>query len=262
MRIWWFATLVPLALVGCAGVAPSGDTVAQMPVSQQTAVGDARRSAKAHTELGMAYLHEDRLNVAMDEARAAIDADPSYPLGYNLLGVVQMYLKENRAAEENLGRALRLAPADPEINNNYGWFLCQSGRERQSIEYFVTAGKSTLYGTPTKPLTNAGICSIGMGDDKAAEDFLLRALRADSMNGDAQYLLADIYYRTGRLMEARQRLAEIHKTIEPTVATAWLGLRVERKFGDAAGENHYGSLIRRKFQGTREYDLLMQGRFE
>jgi type IV pilus assembly protein PilF len=258
----WAVLLVVPVLASCNSNPASTSDTMQGPVSQQVAVGDARQRAKAHTELGMRYLNDNRLNVALDEARVAIQSDSSYPLGYNLLGLVQMYLKEDRAAEENLLHALRLAPTDADINNNVGWFLCQTGRQQQSIQYFVAASHSPLYPTPSKPLTNAGICSLGFKDDKGAEDFLLKALRADSANLDAKFLLADICFRGGRLIEAKRWLEELHKSTEPTVETSWLGLRVERKLGDREAEGRYASQIRRKFKGSREYQLLMQGEFE
>lgn len=264
VRFWWVAALLPAVLASCAGnpVSSENNPNTQTPVSQQEAVGDSRQRAKAHGDLGMVYLGEGQLNTALSEARIAIEADATYPLGHNLLGLVQMYLKDDRAAEESFKRALALAPNDPEINNNYGWFLCQSGREQRSIPYFVTASKSQLYSTPTKPLTNAGICSLSMKDDKGAEEFLVRALRVDPMNGDAHFLLADIYFRAGRFGEAQARLAEIHRLTEPTAETAWLGLRIERKLGDRDAENRYASQLRRKFQSSREYQLMMQGKFE
>jgi type IV pilus assembly protein PilF len=258
----WAAVLLPLVVIGCASNRPEAELSSQGPVSQQVAVGDARQRAKAHVDLGLHYLRDNQLNVAMDEARTAIEADSSYPLGYNLLGLVQMYLKENRVAEESFSRALRLAPGDPEINNNFGWFLCHTGRERQSISYFEAASKSALYATPTKPLTNAAMCLLGIDDRKGAEDYLVRALRADPQNADAEFILADLYYRTGRLMEARQRLADRHRKVEPTAQTAWLGLRLERKLGDRESEVRYATMIRRNFPKSREYDLMMQGSFE
>lgn len=249
-------------LAGCAGSPTPNAETSEMPVSQQVAVGDARQRAKAHTELGMLYLREGRIAVALDEARLAIESDQGYPLGYNLLGLVRMYLKEEKAAEDSFTRALRLAPTDPEINNNFGWFLCQSGREQQSLSHFETASKSQLYATPTKPLTNAGICSLSIKDDKAAEEFLSRALRVDPANSDAQFLLADICYRTGRLAQARNRLAEVHKMSEPTAQTLWLGARIERKLGDRDEEMRHVNQLRRKFQESREFQLFMQGKYE
>jgi type IV pilus assembly protein PilF len=261
--MWWLAAAVlPALLAGCVANPASNEENAQTPVSQQVAVGDARQRAKAHVELGMMYLRDGRLTVALDEARVAIEADSGYPLGYNLLGLVQMYLKDNRAADDSFTHALRQAPNDPEININYGWFLCQSGHEAQSIPYFVTASKSQLYATPTKPLTNAGLCLLSINDDKAAEEFLLRALRVDPQNSDAMFLLAELDYRAGRFNQAHSRLAEIHKMTEPSAETAWLALRVERKLGDRDAENRFAAQIRRKFPDSREYQLMTQGKFE
>lgn len=259
MKRLWMVTL--LAVTGCAGN-PADDAAMRQPVAMQEAVGDARSRAKAHTELGMLYLREGRTEIALEEVRIALDADPDYPLAHNLLGLVKMVLKEDRAAEESFERAFRLAPGDPEININYGWFLCQTGREQRSIAYFSTAGKSALYGQPTKPLTNAGICSIRMKDDKGAEDFLMRALRADPANADARYFLADIAYRAGRHAEARLHLNELHRLMEPTADSAWLGLRIERKLGDRDAEARYGSMLRRRFAGTTPHQKYMQGQTE
>lgn len=262
MKLWWLAFL-PVVLAGCAGAPAGGRESAQLPVSQQIVEGDApRQRAKAHTDLGMLYLRDGRLNVALDEARVAIESDSSYPLSYNLMGLVHMYLKEDGAAEQAFGQALRLAPTDPEVNNNYGWFLCQTGRERASLAYFDTASKSQLYATPTKPLTNGGFCALAIKDDKTAEQFFQRALRADSANSDAQFALAGICYRAGRLIEARDRLADIHRVTEPNAQTAWLALRVERRLGDREAEARYATVLRRSFADSPEYQLLRQGRFE
>ena len=262
MRTWAVLLALP-TLFGCVATnPPAAQPAMQEPMSQQVAVGDARKRAKAHVELGMAYLLNERLAVALDEARAAISADSSYALGYNLLALVQMYLKENRGAEENFQRALGLAPGDPEISNNYGWFLCQTDREQQSIPYFVEASKVPLYATPTKPLTNAAICSLAIKDDRGAEEYLSRALRADPTNIDAQYILADLCYRNGRLDEAKARLDEVHRRRDASAQSAWLGLRIARRQGDRDAESRYAGELRRQFQNSAEYRMLMQGQFE
>ena len=262
LRSWLLAVGVAAMLSACGGMPVSGSTSMHVPVSQQPVVGEARRAAKAHTDLGMVYLREGQLNIAFDEARLAVDADSSYPLGYNLLGLVKMYLEEHQAAEVSFSRALRLAPYDPEINNNFGWFLCQTGRERQSIDYFVVASRNSLYSTPTKPLTNAAICSVSAGDDKLGEEFALKALRADPQNGDAQYLLADLYHRTGRFIDARLRLNEVHRLLATTSRSVWLGVRIERKLGDRDAELGFARQLRRDFPESREYQLLRQGLYQ
>ena len=42
-------------------------------------------------------------------------------------------------ADANFRQGLKLSPKDPELNNNYGWYLCQTGRQRESIRYFDVA---------------------------------------------------------------------------------------------------------------------------
>lgn len=262
VRTPWLVLLAPVVLAGCGGMPLDAGMATQTPVAQQAVVGDARRAAKAHTDLGMVYLREGQLNVALDEARAATSADSSFALAYNLLGLTQMYLEQRAAAEEAFGRALALAPNDPEINNNYGWFLCQTGREKQSLPYFSASGGNTLYPIPTKPFTNGAICAITSGDDKTGEEFLFKALRADQQNTDAYFLLAELYFRTGRLIDARMRIADLHRMMPPTAQSVWLAVRVERKLGDREAELRFASQLRREFRESREYQLLKQGMYQ
>jgi type IV pilus assembly protein PilF len=257
-----YLVLAPLILAGCSGIPNTADNDINTPVSQQAVVGDARRAAKAHTDLGMVYLRDGQLDVAIDEGRKAVRADSSYPLAYNLLGLVQMYLKQNAAAEESFAGALQLAPGDPEINNNYGWFLCQTNRQKLSIKYFDVASRNTLYSTPVIPLTNAAMCAITSGDDKTGEEFLGRALMADQRNADALFLLAELYYRTGRAFEARSKLAEFLRMVAPSAQSTWLGLRIERKLDNGEAEARFAAQLRREFGGSREYQLMKQGLYQ
>lgn len=252
-----------LLLTGCAstGGGSYGEPAPQ-PISQQTNTGETRSRARIHTELGSAYLDAKRLAPALDEARVAIGIDGSYALAHNLLALVYMELKENGPAEESFQRALQLAPGDPDISNNYGWFLCETGRAAKAMPYLQTALRNPLYGTPIIAMNNAAVCASRQGDDKAAEEYLLRSLRLDPNNLHGLYLLADLAYRQGRFHEGKLRLAELHRRTEVTSSSAWLGLRIARKLGDRADEARYVAQIRQKFADSPENELLAQGRFE
>lgn len=253
--------LLPFLLAGCAGSGPAGSG-AEQPISQQPATSDTRQRAKVHTELGSLYLQDGRFAVALEEARIALSIDPGYAPAYSLLGLTHMLLSETKLAEENFDRALRIAPGDPEINNNFGWFLCQSGREQRSLEFFLKAARNPLYATPTKPWTNAGVCSIRLKDDKAAEEHLIRARRLDPGNTQAVYWLGDIAYRQGRLVEARQLVSELDRMMDPTPETIWLALRIERKLGNREAELRHATQIRRRFQNSPEFVRLSKGQYE
>ncbi len=255
------AIWMSLLLAGCTATGGSGQG-AEQAVSAKPAESEQQQRAKVHTELGSLYALDGRSAIALEEARIALSADPNYAPAYNLLAITHMALNETRLADDNFQRALSLAPGDPEINNNYGWFLCQSGREQSSIAYFMAAARNPLYTTPTKPYTNAGICSIRLKNDKAAEEYLLTALRLSPTNTQALFWLADIAYRQGRHSEARQWTTDIEKMLEPTAEVLWLALRIERKLGNREAEARYVSQLRRRFPGSPEQRLLMQGQYD
>ncbi|NMT19285.1 type IV pilus biogenesis/stability protein PilW, partial [Vibrio parahaemolyticus] len=79
---------------------------------------------------------------------------------------------------------------DPDINNNFGWFLCQDGDTARAMQLFNNAIKNPLYASPTRPYTNAGLCAMRSGALQTAEVNFLRAINADSTNVQALYNLA------------------------------------------------------------------------
>jgi len=251
-----------ILLTGCATTGSGSGQGAQQAVSSKPPESEQQQRAKVHTELGSLYMLDGRSAIALEEARIALSVDPDYAPAYNLLGLTHMVLNEPRLAEDNFERALRLAPGDPEINNNFGWFLCQNGQEKRSIGYFMTAAKNPLYTAPTKAYTNAGICSVRLKDDKAGEDYLSTALRLSPTNTQALYWLADISYRKGHYSEARQWTTDIEKMMEPTAEIMWLALRIERKLGNRDAEARYASQLRRRFVGSPEHRLLTQGQYD
>lgn len=259
-----FAIGIVVLLAACStGSVPTGGSEGAQPaVLAQPASSEAQQRAKTHVELGSLYLLEGKSAIALEEARIALAADPEYSPAFNLLAMTHMLMNEQRLAEENFQKAMRLAPGDPEISNNYGWFLCQTGREKQSIAYFIAAAKNPLYSGPTKAYTNAGICSIRSKDDKAGEDHLLTALQLVPANTLAQFWLADIAYRQGRYAVARQWITDIERLVEPTAEVLWLALRIERKLGNREAESRHATQLRRRFPGSNEQRLLNQGQYD
>jgi len=251
------------ALTGCAQTPLSSATQADT-VETGTVTGDVgapRNRARIHTELASAYFERGNMGVALEELRIAVEADPTYAPAFNVLGLVHMDLRENAVAQQHFERALRLSPNDPDINNNYGWFLCQSGREEQSIAYFLAALKNPLYGTPARSYVNAGLCSL-KNNESDAIGYFQRALRSEPDNLQALLNLASIQYKRGQLETARDLIGRFNKRVEPTAESLWLALRIERKLGDKSAENTLATQLRRRFSGSKEYQDMLKGKFE
>lgn len=251
------------AFVPASGAFAQGATQAASEQVTQGGVGDPRTRAKLHTELGSLYFQDGNMAVALEELRIAISADPAYAPAFNVRGLVHVYLREIALAENDFREALRLAANDPEINNNYGWFLCQqSGREKDAITYFMRALQNPLYQTPERAWLNAGQCALKTGDIAAADDYFQKSLRFAPNNAQAMLQLAGISYLRGDFVAARNRLGEVLRKVEPNAEALWLGLRIERHLGDRAAEASYASQLRRRFPASPEFQKLSKGEYE
>ena len=251
------------ALVGCAANPPAPSPSAVEPSSTATTGSDAQNRARIHTELASLYFQEGNVAVALEELRTAAASDSSYAPIYNVSGLVNTYLKDNAAADEAFRRALSLAPNDPEISNNYGWFLCQTGKESEAMPFFRAAIRNPLYTTPDRAYLNAGNCALKLGEHAAAEDYFEKAMRLGRNNPVAYLQLAKLRYRRGALSEARQLLTEFNRLVaEPTAESVWLAARIARKEGDRQQEQIQTTQLRRRFSNSPEYQSLLKGDFE
>jgi len=255
------AALAAAMLAGCAGTQSATEPVLESPGIAGD-VGDPRNRAKVHTELAALYYSRGNMAVALEELRIANSADPGYALTYSMFGLVYMELRENGLATTNFERALQLAPTDPDINHNYGWFLCQTGRENESIKYFMQAIRNPLYPAPWRSYSAAGICSLRKNNMKDAEDFFQRALQQAPDDTASLLQLGQIRYRQGSLEEARKLVGRYNKIVEPTPESLWLALRVERKLGERLAEATYANQLRRRFAASREYQQLQRGEYD
>ena len=225
-------------------------------------VGDPRARAKSHTELAAAYYQRANLAVALEEARIATTADPSYAPAHSLLGLVYMDLREESLAAQSFERALNLAPTDGDINHNYGVFLCQTKREPDSIKYFMQAVKNPLYATPSRSWSAAGVCTLRTDRPKEAEQYFERALRLQPDEPAALLNLGQIRYKQGRMDDARRLVAQYNKLDQPSAESLWLALRIERKSGQKVAEQSFANQLRRRFPGSPEYQALQRGKFD
>ena len=253
--------IVVALLAGCSlpqsQKEPSGETGT---ITGETT--DPRNRAKLRTELASLYYSRGNMAVALEELRSAVAADPNYPTAYSMFGLVYMELKENRLAESNFQRALSLAPDDPDINHNYGWFLCQTGQETESLKYFQQAIRNPLYPAPWRSFSAAGLCSLKKDNVKEAEEYFQRALRLEPDEPTSLLQLGQIRFRQGNMDEARKLVGRFNKLVTPTAESLWLALRIERKLGERVTEASFATQLRRRYPASPQYQLLQRGAYD
>ncbi|MEZ5741360.1 MAG: type IV pilus biogenesis/stability protein PilW [Burkholderiaceae bacterium] len=262
-----FASMAVTWLVLLGGCATTGqdDNMTRKDGKSVSVIPEAeidteeRRRARIRLELAAGHYQSRNYNTALAELRTALSIDPSYASAYGMLGLIYMDLDDRERADASFRRAMDLSPGNPDINNNYGWFLCQTGREREAVPLFERAAADPLYPVPAKPLHNAGICLRKVGDDEAAESYLQRAFKADPRNPVAMFNLGEIYLERKDFERAQFYSQRLVKTFEPAAQTLWLALKVENARGNRDGVLSLGSQLRSKFPAARETELLRLG---
>jgi type IV pilus assembly protein PilF len=253
MKLFILVILVFLASA-CASSGRRGES------GQQQGTFDKEASVKIHTELAALYYGQQRYAVALEELRLVLDMDSNYAPAYGVRGLVHMSLLEDKKANEDFLRSLDIDEKDSGTRNNYGWFLCQRGREQEAMVQFLEAVKNPLYATPEKAYLNAGLCAKQFGKLKEAETFLKRALGIQPKMMEALLGMAEISFVKADYAGAKSYFLRISRTgAELSASDLLLAVRIERKLGDKNAEASYKLQLRKRFPDSRETQLMLSG---
>jgi type IV pilus assembly protein PilF len=262
------ALFLPFLLVsvlsGCAQM-PAGDpgagrVSAGEPVTESDEP-EARKRARIRLELASNYFEQGQTDVALDEIKQSLAADPTYAQAYILRGLVFMRMNDHRLAEDSFQRALQLNPRDPDALHNYGWFACQQGRYPQAIDLFTRALASPVYGGQVKTLRAKGVCQIRMGQFDEAESSLARSYELDPADPFTAYNLATLLFRRGEDVRAQFITRRLNNTQLANAETLWLGIRIERRLGDRVAMEQLAQQLGRRFAHTPQWSQYQRGAF-
>lgn len=248
---------VALLLFSLAGCASQGTSQ-----NSSEPQDDNRSRAKVHTELGATYYLRGQYAVALQELHEAVQSDANYAPAYNVLGLVHGELREDSQADANFRRALAIQANFSEAHNNYGLFLCLRKRVPEARGHFEQALSDPLYGSPEKALSNAGACSLDAGDLTAAESYFKRAHLRAPRHASALLGLAEIDYRQGRLLAARARLLKLAEMGGLDAQALWLGVRIERQFGNQDALGNYAAQLRQRYPSAMQTQWMLLGQYE
>ncbi len=214
--------------------------------------------ARAHSDLGAAYLQQNKLEIALAEFTIATQIDANYSPAYNGLGLVHAALGQDAKADANFKRAIQIQPDSSEAHNNYGNFLCDRKRYDESIGHYLEAVKNPLYLTPNLAYANAGICSARKNDIKNAEIYLNKALQIQPLTHSAAYQLAEIQFKRHDIKTAKTTLQNV-LIAAPSAESLWLAIKIERILGGRDNEASYALQLRQQYPSSEQTSLLLSG---
>jgi type IV pilus assembly protein PilF len=241
------ATLGPGA---CVHTRPNYNSIAPRPQPANTDTASA--AASYNVQLGVAYISQGDLAIAQDKLARALKENPRDPNVHAALGLLEERLGNPAKADAHYRDAVRLAPQDPSIENNYAVFLCSQGRTDEGVRRFEAAAHNALYLTPEAAFTNAAVCLRKAKRYPEAERNLLEALARKAGYQEALLQLGELYLDTHRLAEARQHIERYLADFPESAQILWLGVRVAEADGDRLTAEKYSRKLRLNFPNSDE----------
>ncbi len=248
-------------LISLAGILTLALLSACQSTPVQTDGGEpqaASKVAELHTQLGISYLRQGKLEQANNRLQRALNADPNFSTAHNAMGLLQEQLKNPDKAEQHYRRAVSLNPGDSASQNNYGSFLCRQQRYEEGEARFIKVTENPLYDSPEIAYTNAGVCMKRAGDSEKAEHYLRTALQINPKIPQALFAMCELSYDKARYLTARAYLQRYQELAPHTPQSLWLGVRVERELGDKNTASSYALLLKSNYPDSRETQLLLE----
>jgi type IV pilus assembly protein PilF len=263
--IWMPACWLVVLLAGCANQqgAPgtSGASGARNDIITESDEPDQRRRARLRLELASGYFEQGQTNVALDEIKQSLVADPTFVDAYNLRGLVYLRLNDIPMAEDSFRRALALNPRDADVAHNYGWLMCQQGRYSDAVRLFGQAMANPTYAGRAKTLMTQGVCQVRAGQRAEAEQSLMQSYELDAGNPVTGYNLASLLYERSELTRAQFYIRRINNSDLANAETLWLGIKTEYKLNNRAAVVQLGDQLKKRFAQSREAAAYEKGSF-
>jgi len=248
-RRWLLVLYAASLTTACVTVRPPGGL--------QPSKANLPEAARDNTALGVGYLREGRLDLALEKLRRAVQEDPNYAPAHSTLAIAYAQRGDQQLAENEYRRALDLGD-DPAVRNNFGAFLCSIGKADEADRYFMQAANNRDYPTPEAAWANAGVCAHKTGNQARADADFREALRLNPNFADALQPLAVQAYADHDYLKADGYLQRYERSGPQTAQTLALGASIQHALGRADAARDYELKLIRNFPDSEETAHLLQ----
>jgi type IV pilus assembly protein PilF len=224
--------------------------------ASQQVVRQRQDAAVYNTELGIAYMRRGELAVAQTKLDRALEENPDSPDVHSARALLFDRLGESRQADREFQAAMRLAPKNPDFQNNYAVYLCSHGRVDEGVRTFIGAARNPLYMTPELAYDNAGVCLHAAHRDIEAEQMFRNALAIRPNYSQALWQLADLDFSQGRIAQARQEIDAFLASNQETPDLLLLAVKVMRAQGDRLDAALYARRLQLDFPDSAQARAL------
>jgi XTP/dITP diphosphohydrolase len=209
--------LAALCLLAAAPVFAEKTEPGQQTIWDQIMAAQAVRGMRQ----GHRYIEDKKYDLALQEMRRAVAADPKNPVGYMLLGVAQYWNGQVDESIVSYNTAIGLDPASAQAYLLLGISHAWKGDALSSENAFRRA--TELEPTRADAQMNLGSIRESRGDVPGALELFRKAVDLDPKNPLYRFQLGQLYRKLGRDADAAEQQREAVK-LEPAYEDAMLEL--------------------------------------
>ena len=230
-----------------------GEPTATVPESREDKKKAKQEGLDLYVKIGLGYIRENNRKAARFNLRKAIEIDDRSAAAHDGLALLYQLEKENELAEEHYRKALKYDPDFTRARNNYGAFLLLNGKYEEAHKQFLIAAKDLDYDRRSRVYVSLGTTATHLGNTEEAVSAWERAINLDPNMAPAYFELAKTYFAENNLPRAKIYLDGYSALAGPTAQSLWLGIRIERAFGNKDGEASKSLALKKMFPYSLEY---------
>lgn len=214
---------------------------------------DLQKAEATHIQAGLGYLRQRDKEAARRHFHKALKLNSKSAGAQNGLALVYQMEDEAELAEKHFRKALSIDPDYSLARNNYGAFLYSQGRYQEAQKQLQRVAQDFSYDRRYMALLNLGRTQLKLGDESGAEKSLKQVLGINYRVPMAHLELADIYFEQKNYTNAKHYLDQFGKMSRPSPRSLWLGIQIERIFGNKDREASYALALKNLHPYSAEY---------
>lgn len=163
---------------------------------------DTKTNARALEDMGISQVRQGNLRAGLENLLKAVKLDPQNPDLNHELAIVYRDLEKYDLSLQHFKKALNLRPKFPEAQNNLGTLYLLMKQWDLAIESFQTAINNILYQTPEIAYNNMGLAYYNKGLYEKAIECYQKALNTSPGYSACHANLGLVYEKLNRYEDA------------------------------------------------------------
>jgi type IV pilus assembly protein PilF len=214
---------------------------------------DKDKAYGTHLNLGMTYLQRDNREASRRHFEKALKLKPDSAAAHNGLGLLYQLTGEMALAEKSFKRALSEDDSYTQARVSYGRFLYDQARYLEAYAMFDKAAMDISFQQRALTLTYLGQTALKLGNTIKAKSTFEHAININSHLTLAMIELGDLYFDEKEYAKSKQYLDQYTNLAGRSPRSLWLGIRIERIFGNKDKEASYSLALRNLHPYSQEY---------